>query len=382
MSTLDPVALLRGAVAIPSPSGDEAAVANYLVSALASFCDDAYVDAAGNAIGSWGHGDVHVWLLGHIDTVPGHIDVRLESGVLHGRGAVDAKGSFCAFVAAVANLDPALARRLRVTLIGAVGEEAPRSVGALNAVATLERPDAVIVGEPSGWDALTLGYKGTMQVELTASEPSRHTSIDTPTVGERLVDAFATVRTLVADYNVDRATQFERLQLALLGFVTSDDGLAHSASMRLGLRLPTRVKATDLAAQVRAAVEGGTFAAATNPEADQEVSVVIVPGAVDAYHGDKTGVVPGALRTAIRAAGGTPRHKLKAGTADMNVVATAWRSAGLDVPPMVAYGPGDANLDHTPHERIVVAEYLKAVTVLESTLAAVAADGGPIVLEP
>ncbi|HET8986460.1 MAG TPA: M20/M25/M40 family metallo-hydrolase, partial [Trueperaceae bacterium] len=100
-------------------------------------CHDAYVDEAGNAVGHWGRGGPHLWLLGHIDTVPGSIDVRMCDGVLHGRGTVDAKGSFCAFVAAVARLPAALADRLTVTLIGAVGEEAPGSVGAMHAVATL-----------------------------------------------------------------------------------------------------------------------------------------------------------------------------------------------------------------------------------------------------
>ena len=33
---------------------------------------------------------------------------------------------------------------------------------------------------------------------------------------------------------------------------------------------------------------------------------------------------------------------------------------------MVAYGPGDAALDHTPDERIQLAEFRQAIDVLES----------------
>ncbi|MDQ2682885.1 MAG: acetyl-lysine deacetylase, partial [Chloroflexota bacterium] len=33
-----------------------------------------------------------------------------------------------------------------------------------------------------------------------------------------------------------------------------------------------------------------------------------------------------------------------------------------------AYGPGDASLDHTPEERIVLDEYLKAIDVLADVL--------------
>ncbi|MBV9788133.1 MAG: acetyl-lysine deacetylase, partial [Chloroflexi bacterium] len=40
----------------------------------------------------------------------------------------------------------------------------------------------------------------------------------------------------------------------------------------------------------------------------------------------------------------------------------AWRC------PIVAYGPGDAALDHTPDEHIVLEEYLRAIRVLEMAL--------------
>jgi LysW-gamma-L-lysine carboxypeptidase len=35
---------------------------------------------------------------------------------------------------------------------------------------------------------------------------------------------------------------------------------------------------------------------------------------------------------------------------------------------MVAYGPGDSTLDHTPEEHVEIAEYGRAVDVLESVL--------------
>jgi LysW-gamma-L-lysine carboxypeptidase len=35
---------------------------------------------------------------------------------------------------------------------------------------------------------------------------------------------------------------------------------------------------------------------------------------------------------------------------------------------MLAYGPGDSRLDHTPNERIVVEEYLRAIRVLTAVL--------------
>jgi LysW-gamma-L-lysine carboxypeptidase len=43
----------------------------------------------------------------------------------------------------------------------------------------------------------------------------------------------------------------------------------------------------------------------------------------------------------------------------MNTLATTWRGV-----PMVAYGPGDSRLDHTPHEQLSAEEYRLAIQVL------------------
>ena len=74
-----------------------------------------------------------------------------------------------------------------------------------------------------------------------------------------------------------------------------------------------------------------------------------------------TPLVPPFLRS-IRAQGGEPRFTLKLGTSDMTVVGPAWGC------PMVTYGPGDASLDHTPEERIVLADYGRAIAVLRDVL--------------
>ena len=57
-----------------------------------------------------------------------------------------------------------------------------------------------------------------------------------------------------------------------------------------------------------------------------------------------------------------PRFVSKSGTSDMNVVAPVWQC------PIVAYGPGDSNLDHTPNEHVGLDEYWQAILILESAL--------------
>ena len=80
------------------------------------------------------------------------------------------------------------------------------------------------------------------------------------------------------------------------------------------------------------------------------------------FRADKNTPPVRALLRAIRFAGGKPRFKLKMGTSDMNVVGPAWSC------PIVAYGPGDSALDHTPDEHIEVTEFLKTIDVLVHAL--------------
>ncbi len=352
---LDPADLLERAVATPSPSGQEAAVAALLVEAMAGFADEAFVDEAGNAVGVWGHGDLAVTVLGHIDTVPGEIRVRREDGVLHGRGAVDAKGSFCAAMAAVAGLPSSLKGALRLRLIGAVEEEAPSSKGARYAVEAYETPNLVIIGEPSGWDAYTLGYKGRLLVRLRAERPNSHSSRDEPTAAELAVTGFATVRAFVQEDNHGVEGRFDALQVSLQSLRSDNDGLTQRCEAVLGFRLPPRWPPRALSESLQAlALPHGVRLSISGPE--------------QAYRGPKDSSLARAFRVAIRGAGARPRAKVKTGTSDMNVVAPHWAV------PMVAYGPGDASLDHTPEERIDLTEYARAVGVLRAVFTHLAGE--------
>ena len=70
-SALDPVEFLKGALEIPSPSGKERLVAEYLAEGMQKLGLKGFVDEADNARGQVGEGPVQVVLRGHIDTVPG-----------------------------------------------------------------------------------------------------------------------------------------------------------------------------------------------------------------------------------------------------------------------------------------------------------------------
>lgn len=345
---LDAVALLKQAVAIPSPSGQEAEVAAFLVGEMARFCAEGFVDASGSAVGRWGAGPLLVYVLGHIDTVPGRIPVRVEDGRLYGRGAVDAKGPFCAAVAAVSRLDAGLKDRLNVRLIGATEEEAPSSRGARHALRAYPPPDVVVIAEPSGWEALTLGYKGRLAVSVQCRQAQFHSAGEGVAAAERVVEVWNDLKAQAEAYNQNARGLFDSLQISLQDVNSHNDGLTQTATATIGYRLPLALTPDALEASVRELVAGRLELEAQ--------------GGVRAYRAERDTPLSRAFRQAIRAAGGRPRFTLKTGTSDMNVVAPVW-----DVP-MLAYGAGDSALDHSPDEHVILEDYGKAVAVLATAL--------------
>ncbi|CAA9578882.1 MAG: N-acetyl-lysine deacetylase [uncultured Thermomicrobiales bacterium] len=342
------VALLRRMVAVESLSGGEGEAVDALCQEMAARGFRTEKDAAGNAVGRIGAGPRRIVLLGHIDTVPGRIPVRIEHGVLHGRGAVDAKGPLCAFVAAAA---VAAARaNAELVVVGAVGEERIGSPGA-SAVAAWPAPDFCLIGEPSGWDALCLGYRGTLSLLYRLRRAGRHTAGPGESVAEEAVAFWNAVVVEVGARNAVHhgAGTFTQTTPTLRAMGTTSDGLFDEATLSIGLRLPPGVDVPGLLSRLRELAGDAALE---------------VEGSQEGYRSDKRSpLVPPFLR-AIRAAGGTPRFTLKLGTSDMTVVGPAWNC------PIVAYGPGDAALDHTPEERLPLADYARAIAVLTDVLVA------------
>lgn len=364
MAAMDPVALLREMLEVESLSGQEAYLGALLIRRMSELGLEASIDLAGNAVGvrtpaltdeattavsaevTAEEPKREIVLLGHMDTVPGRIPVRLEDGRLHGRGAVDAKGPLAAFIVAAASA--ALRPGARVVVVGAVEEEVPSSRGAHFALARY-RPHACIVGEPSGWDSVTLGYKGRLVARYAAERPVGHSAGPVTTAAEEAVRWWLDIRDAAAQASAGRDSLFEQVIPTLQSIRTEADGLHERAEVIVGLRLPPDVDLEALQAEL-ARLAG-----------DAQVSFA---GYVTAFRAPRDTPLVRAFQRAIRHRGGRPAFKLKTGTSDMNLVGPAWDC------PIVAYGPGDSRLDHTPHEHIAVDEYLRAVEVLKEVLEA------------
>jgi len=347
----DDRALLHGLVEIPSVSRQEGDAVEWLVARMAERGFRASVDDAGNAVGEIGTGARHVVLLGHIDTVPGDIPVRIEEGELVGRGAVDAKGPLAAFVCAATAAPPSL----RVTVVGAVEEESPTSAGARYR-ATLPAPDWCVVGEPSGWDGVTVGYKGRLVLRITLERTARHGAAPGATVSEEALGIWAALRSAAEQRG---GTGPDRLDCRLEGMTGgAAGGLAERAELVVGYRIPTGLSVEELERDVRRI---------TPERAGDAVVRVTRTGAEEPVRTARTSPLARLFARAIATEGGQVAFKSKSGTSDMNILAPAWGC------PMVAYGPGDSSYDHTPIERLSLADYDRSIGVLKGVLGGLAA---------
>jgi [amino group carrier protein]-lysine/ornithine hydrolase len=389
----DAIDLLHGLVAIPSTSRNEAEASAWLVSQMQQLgYDRAFVDAAGNAVGEIGSPQAErtLLLLGHIDTVPGNIPVRIEEGeagpLLYGRGSVDAKGPLATFTMAAARIGSAWAheKNLRVVVVGAVEEEAATSKGARFIAARFDgiqepKPDACIIGEPSGWQRITLGYKGRLLVELEASQPMAHTAGPDRGVATVAVDFWNWLTAYTDRFNQGREKTFDQLLPSLRDLQTwTDDAMHDWVRARTGTRLPLGFDPNDFVAEL-----SGWAASCTEASSAPVTLPAIRPGESHLLHisgtrteiylhllgyepawrSDRSTSLARAFLAGMRSVSDErPGYLVKTGTSDMNVVGPAWDC------PIVAYGPGDSSLDHTPYEHIQLDEYWQAVQVLEETL--------------
>lgn len=334
--------LLESLVRIYSPSTHERAAVSHLVGWMNAHGFSAAIDAAGNAVGVRGTGDKTLMLVGHIDTFPGDLPVFVRDGCLYGRGSVDAKGSLCAFAEAAAGA--AIPEGWRVMVIGTVEEEYATGKGARH-LASQPAPDLCIIGEPSGADRITLGYKGRILIDFTLSRPPAHMARPQPSVPALGVAFWNAVEAWTERENQGIDSYFDRLMPGLRSIHTTTEAYMDTVTLTISIRLPPR----------------------WTPEAVYDAIRVFAPpdaqvrayGMERAYRADRTSPLARAMLAAIRARGGTPGFVLKTGTCDMNTVGAVWTC------PIIAYGPGDSELDHTPEEHLPLAEYDCAIETLQ-----------------
>jgi acetylornithine deacetylase len=190
MAGLDLVDLARVLIDLDSTTGRERAACAFLASELRSRSFDVAEQAVSEGrfnVLALLDPEPTVVLSTHIDCVPPFFPSRVADGILHGRGACDAKGALAAQVIAAERLREA--GEEKVGLLFVVGEERG-SDGALAANELAPGARFLVNGEPTG-SRLGLATRGVLRVKLLAAGRAAHSS--QPERGQSAIDALIDV---------------------------------------------------------------------------------------------------------------------------------------------------------------------------------------------
>jgi acetylornithine deacetylase len=189
--------LTRKLVDIPSVTGDEKSVGEFLASYLADLrYSVAKHEVAKDRFNVWAttNASPRVVLSTHMDTVPPFIESSEDNERIYGRGACDAKGIIAAQITA--------AERLRKEGVAEIGllftvDEEQASLGAqvANKLKAERPPEFLINGEPTD-NKLASATKGSLRLNLRAKGRPAHSAY--PEQGEsaieKLLDVLAGIR--------------------------------------------------------------------------------------------------------------------------------------------------------------------------------------------
>ena len=341
-------------VEIYSPSCGEGELACFLASELGSLGFEVRRDAVGNVIAQHGEKAPRVLLCGHMDTVPPMLPVRVEGGVLHARGSVDAKGPLAAMVIAASRLVEE-GCEASLTVAGVVEEEG-RNTGIKHLVDEGIDADYAVFGEPTNVSTVTVGYRGSFLLKVVCETETGHSSA--PWLYENAVERCYEIWELIKALRMpgeDPESRFNSLSknLRRLEGGGSCSIVPDRCEAYVEIRVPPAISVEELTEEVLSLVE-----AYRRENAGVKVTADVVDS-TEPYVADKRSILVKAFTRAIwERKGERVRLINKTGTGDMNILGRAMSI------PVVTYGPGDPHLDHRPDEHIVLKDYLDSVEVI------------------
>ena len=353
------VQLLTNLLGIYSPSGKEDEIGNFLAEEMVKLGFEVGKDGVGNIIGVVGEGKPVILLCGHMDTVAGHIPLRVTQDKIYARGAVDAKGPLAAMVMAASEVVKDKAFKGKILVASVVQEEAT-SAGVKYLINECIEADYVIFGEPSGAENITIGYKGNLHIKITCKTETGHSS--TPWLYENALEkAFELWQQIKK--SLPPVEKQDSPYYALTACLTKLAGgkatsvIPFESEMDIDIRIPPPLSAAQVFSDTKKVISKYQ---AANPKVTVKVEV---KDTNDPFEVNKSSPLVHALSASIRKVSGKPATLLrKTGTGDMNILGKAVNA------PIVTYGPGDSHLDHTKDEHIIINEYLAGIQVYKETL--------------
>jgi [amino group carrier protein]-lysine/ornithine hydrolase len=361
MSEQEAVRFLTNLLGIYSPSGKEEDAANFLEVEMKKMGFEVGKDAIGNVIGVVGEGQPVILMCGHMDTVAGHLPLRIEEGKIYARGAVDAKGPLAAMIMAAISAAKEPGFRGKI-LVASVVEEEATSRGVKHLITQGITADYAIFGEPSGVENITVGYKGQIQLKIVCKTETGHSS--TPWLYdnalEKAYEVWEQIKNASSYPSLDPSESPFNAVTACLVKVAGGRPMSvvpFEAEMNIDVRVPIQFSTKQVFEQIEKII-------AKYQAAYPKVSVkATVLDTVEPFEVNKASPLVHVFSSSVRKVLNKPATLLrKTGTGDMNILGKAMSQ------PIVTYGPGNSRLDHTLDEHIDVGEYLNAIQVYKETL--------------
>lgn len=347
------VDLLQKILHLYSPTGEEAELSRFLVEEMQRLGLRSWRDEAGNAIGEFGSGEPVILLCGHMDTVPGVLPIKLEDGKLYGRGAVDAKTPLAAMVVASSILfNEGFSGR--VLVVGAVEEEGVGQ-GVKHLVEKGVTADYAIFGEPSGVENITIAYKGSLHLKITCETTTGHSSA--PWLYKNAIEEVFKVYERIKGVSFTQEKAESRFYSVTYSVTKIEGGnefstVPSSANLHINTRVPPTLSIEIVLDEVYKVVED------YRDENGVDVRLSVIDSCPP-YEADKNSLLVRSIAYAIRRVRKSQAVLVRrTGSGDMNLFGST-RNV-----PVVTYGAGDAHLDHTPNEYVVVDEYLDSIKIL------------------
>ena len=191
-----------------------------------------------------------------------------------------------------------------------------------------------------------------------------HTAGPDASVASVVVDFWNWVTAHAARVNDGKDKVFDQLSPSLRRFITATNDQMHdTVDAQFAWRLPVGFDAEAFMKELEQQASGPAGLRPARPTFNLKFR-----GYEKAWRGDRNNALVQKFprRTALGRSVGETRLRAEDRHQRHERRRPAWQC------PIVAYGPGDSSLDHTPNEHLPLDEYWKAVNVIEQTLVAFA----------
>ena len=352
------IKLLKKALEIYTPSRSEAELANLIKEKCLDDLgfESVNIDSVGNVIATKGSGDPRILLCGHMDTVPGQIPVRIDSGFLFGRGASDAKAPLISMLLAGSEF-----KQSGTIIFAGVVDEEGNATGIKELAKNKLSIDYAIFGEPSGINKITISYKGRLALRLTCDVlDSAHASA--PWLSKNSIEEVYEVWKLLSNeisskYNkTDIKSKSVSFSLTEISGGSSHNVTPQKCKITIDIRVPNGVKCLEVLDYLDNSIK--------NISETRKLKITYrIEDMTEPFEADHSSPLVRALSLSILdICKIRPVLLRKTGTGDMNVLGNS-----LNIP-MVTYGPGEPHVSHSKDEKVELQSYLTSIEIYNRTL--------------